>query len=158
MLDRYTQVGDRHARIDGHAGSLEALLELSAKQAADGLGDAPWPPHYRKQPGEAPRVAPSKRRREPKVPLLEIGLARRKEDALTGFERWKARHPDAAAHLQAADVLVDAMRGRHRTWTRVRVNLQHVPAGLRPAQEPLDPHENMADEWRPRKDRNLPKR
>jgi len=155
---RYAQVGDRHARIDSHAGSLEALLELSAKQAADGLGDAPWPPHYRKQPGEAPRVAPSKRRRESKVPLLEIGLARRKEDALTGFERWKARHPDAAAHLQAADVLVDAMRGRHRTWTRVRVNLQHVPAGLRPAPEPLDPHENMADEWRPRKDRNLPKR
>jgi DNA ligase D-like protein (predicted polymerase) len=158
MPGRYTQVGDRHARIDGEAGSLEALLELSAKQAADGLGDAPWPPHYRKQPGEAPRVAPSKRRREPKAPLLEIGLARRKEDALTGFERWKARHPEAAAHLQAADVLVDAMRGRHRTWTRVRVNLQHVPAGLRPAQEPLDPHENMADEWRPRKDRNLPKR
>jgi len=158
MPGRYAQVGDRHAHIDDHSGSLDVLLELSAKQAADGLGDAPWPPHYRKQPGEGPRVAPSKRRREPKVPLLEIGLARRKEDALTGFERWKSRHPDAAAYLQSADVLLDAMRGRHRTWTRVRVNLQHVPPELRPTQEPLDPHENMAEEWRPRKDRNLPKR
>jgi hypothetical protein len=73
--------------------------------------------------------------------LIEIGRARRKEDALAGLERWKARHPQAAAHLEAADVLVDAMRGRFSTWTRVRVNLQHVPAALRPAQEPLDPDE-----------------
>jgi hypothetical protein len=79
--------------------------------------------------------------------LLEIGRAREKADALAGFERWKARHPEAAAHLQPADVLVDAMRGRFRTWTRMRVNLQHVPELLRPAQEPLDPDENMADEW-----------
>ena len=60
---------------------------------------------------------------------------------LAGLERWKARHPDAAKHLEPADVLVDAMRGRYSTWTRVRVNLQHVPADLRPAQEPLDPDE-----------------
>src|SRR5207342_756023 len=101
---------------------------------------------YRKQAGEGPRVAPS-RRRTPKHPLIEIGRARSKADALDGFERWKARHPEAAAHLEPADVLVDAMRGRFRTWTRVRVNLQHVPAELRPAQEPLDPDENMADDW-----------
>jgi bifunctional non-homologous end joining protein LigD len=80
--------------------------------------------------------------------VLEIGRARENADALAGFERWKARHPDAAAHLQPADVLVDALRGRYRTWTRVRVNLQHVPPELRPVQEPLDPDEDMAEEWR----------
>jgi len=85
-------------------------------------------------------VQPS-RRRTPKHPLVEIGRPQRKEDALAGFERWKTRHPDAAAHLAPADVLVDAMRGRFHTWTRIRVNLQHVPAGLRPDQEVLDPDE-----------------
>ena len=146
MPARVARIGDRHADIDNHAGSLLALLELSARQAAEGLGDAPWPPHYRKQPGEAPRVAPS-RRRTPSRPLIEIGRAREKADALAGLERWKARHPEATAHLKPADVLVDALRGRYRTWTRVRVNLQHVPADLRPTQEPLDPDENMGDEW-----------
>jgi hypothetical protein len=77
-----------------------------------------------------------------KVPLVEIGRAREKADALAGVERWRARHPEAATHLQPADVLVDAMRGRFRTWTRVRVNLQHVPEALRPQQEPLDPDED----------------
>ena len=147
MPARFARIGDRHEAIDAHAGSIDALLELSARQQADGLGDAPWPPHYRKQAGEAPRVAPS-RRRVPKHPLLEIGRARERADALAGLERWKARHPDAAAHLAPADVLIDGLRGRHRTWTRVRVNLQHVPVDLRPPQEPLDPDENMADEWR----------
>jgi len=83
----------------------------------------------------------------PKLPLLEIGVAREKADALAGFERWKVRHPEAASHLQPADVLVDSLRGRHRTWTRIRVNLQHVPDNVRPSQEPLDPNENLADEW-----------
>jgi bifunctional non-homologous end joining protein LigD len=156
MPARFAQVGDRHAGMDAHAGSLDALLELSARQEKEGLGDAPWPPHYRKQPGEAPRVAPSRRRaagptkieeRRSKHPLVEIGRAREKSDALAGLERWKARHPEASAHLQPADVLVDAMRGRFRTWTRVRVNLEHVPDDLRPAQEPLDPDENLADDW-----------
>jgi DNA ligase D-like protein (predicted polymerase) len=148
MPARFARLGDPHAAIDDHAGSLEALLELSARHEADGLGDAPWPPHYRKQAGEGPRVAPSRARRTSKHPLLEIGRAREKADALAGFERWKARHAKAAAHLEAADVLVDALRGRHRTWTRVRVNLQHVPVDLRPAQEPLDPNEDMAEEWK----------
>ncbi|HWK09391.1 MAG TPA: non-homologous end-joining DNA ligase [Vicinamibacterales bacterium] len=146
MPARFARVGDRHAAMDDHAGSIASLLELSTRHEAEGLGDAPWPPHYRKQPGEAPRVAPS-RRRTPRHPLLEIGRAREKADALAGFERWKARHPDAAAHLAPADVLVDGLRGRHRTWTRVRVNLQHVPEELRPAQEPLDPDEDMSQEW-----------
>ena len=135
MPDRFAAIGDRHAKIDEHPCSLEPLLELSARQEAEGLGDAPWPPHYAKQPGEPPRVQPSRRRRGqagggrrvPTKPLIEIGRAARKEDALAGLERWKARHPEAAAHLRPADVLVDAMRGRSSTWTRVRVNLEHVP-------------------------------
>jgi DNA ligase D-like protein (predicted polymerase) len=145
MPSRFAAVGDRHAAMDEYAGSLDALLDLSARQAEEGLGDAPWPPHYRKQPGESPRVAPS-RRRTPVHPLLEIARARDKKDALAGLDRWKARHREAAAHLEPADVLVDAMRGRYRTWTRIRVNLQHVPEALRPAQEPLDPDDNV-DDW-----------
>ena len=124
--------------IDAKVCELTRLLELSDRHQKEGLGDAPWPPHYRKQEGEPARVQPS-RRRTPKFPLIEIGRAQKKEDALAGLERWRARHPEAAAHLQPADVLVDAMRGRYRTWTRIRVNLQHVPENLRPPQEPLDP-------------------
>jgi hypothetical protein len=140
MPARFAEVGDRHAGIDEHADSLESLLERSERHEAEGLGDAPWPPHYEKQAGEPKRVQPSKARAA-KHPLIEIGRAKRKEDVLAGLERWKERHPDAARHLEAADVLVDAMRGRFTTWTRIRVNLQHVPAELRPAQEPLDPDE-----------------
>ena len=137
MPARFARVGDLHQGIDQQAGSLERLLELSARQERDGLGDAPWPPQYKKQPGEPPRVQPS--RRATKHPLIEIARAQRKDDALAGVERWKARHPEAAAHLAPADVLVDAMRGRSSTWTRIRVNLQNVPAPLRPGQESLDP-------------------
>jgi DNA ligase D-like protein (predicted polymerase) len=140
MPARFASIGDRHGDIDLHSGSLERLLELSAQHQHEGLGDAPWPPHYQKQLGEPARVQPSKRRTS-KHPLIEIGRAQRKEDALAGLERWKGRHPEAAAHLEPEDVLVDAMRGRSSTWTRVRVNLQHVPAELRPVQEPLDPDE-----------------
>ncbi len=157
MPSRCAETGDRHAPIDRHPCSLASVIELSARQEREGLADAPWPPHYRKQSGEPARVQPSRRRtpatfaegsggpprlqRRRKHPLVEIGRAQRKEDALAGFERWKTRHPDAAAHLAPADVLVDAMRGRFHTWTRIRVNLQHVPAGLRPDQEVLDPDE-----------------
>jgi hypothetical protein len=137
MPTRFARLGDLHEGIDEHSGSLQRLLELSARHEQDGLGDAPWPPQYKKQPGEPPRVQPS--RRATKHPLIEIARAQRKDDALAGLERWKTRHPDAAAHLAAADVLVDAMRGRSSTWTRVRLNLKNVPAELRPAQEPLDP-------------------
>jgi bifunctional non-homologous end joining protein LigD len=140
MPARFAGIGDRHRDIDLHPGSLERLLELSAQHQHEGLGDAPWPPHYQKQLGEPARVQPSKRRTS-KHPLIEIGRAQRKEEALAGLERWKGRHPEVAAHLEPEDVLVDAMRGRSSTWTRVRVNLQHVPAELRPVQEPLDPDE-----------------
>ena len=147
MPSRVEQASDPHTGMDGHVGSLDRLLELSERQLAEGQADAPWPPHYRRQPGEAPRVAPS-RRRAPAHPLIEIGRARSKADALAGFDRWKARHQEAATHLEAADVLVDAMRGRFRTWTRVRVNLRHVPDALRPAQEALDPDERLEDDWK----------
>jgi bifunctional non-homologous end joining protein LigD len=162
MPERVRKLGDLHGGMNAQPCSLDRLLELSARQEKEGLGDAPWPPHYRKQPGEAPRVAPSRKkaqgpgakaqgRRVSKHPLVEIGRAREKADALAGLERWKGRHPEASTHLEPADVLVDAMRGRFRTWTRVRVNLQHVPEELRPTQEPLDPDENIND-WNNRKE------
>ncbi len=160
MPSRFASIGDRHAAIDDHPCAIDRLLDLSASQERDGLGDAPWPPNYKKQPGEPARVQPSRRRmpkdgdggdgspkprRVPKRPLVEIARSGKKDEALAGLERWKARHPDAAAHLQPADVLVDAMRGRFHTWTRIRVNLQHVPPEIRPPQEALDPDETPND-------------
>jgi DNA ligase D-like protein (predicted polymerase) len=138
MPQRFAKVGDRHAGIDANAGSLAALLELAAQQERDGQGEAPWPPHFRKQRGEPTRVQPS-RARVSKFPLIEIGRAKLKKDALAGLKRWKQRHPQAAKHVQPADILIDSMRGRFTTWTRIRVNLQHVPPRLRPRQERLDP-------------------
>jgi len=182
--------GDPGAGIDEAIGSLDALLELSAKHEREGQGDAPWPPNYAKQAGEPPRVQPSRKRRpdseyEPgrgaaggpppevaseraaavaagdrnaglptewegsrptptgrrktNVPVIEISRAATKAEALEGLERWKGRHPDAAALLEPPDVLVDGMRGRSSLWYRVRVNLVHVPEADRPGQEPLDP-------------------
>jgi bifunctional non-homologous end joining protein LigD len=177
MTNRFASIGDQHADIDQHPCSLESLLELSARHEREGLGDAPWPPQYKKQPGEPPRVQPSrskaskapkatkglsepkepKRPKEPapkssgrrtsRYPLIEIGRAQKKDDALAGLERWKKRHPEAATHLEPADVLVDAMRGRFATWTRIRLNLQHVPEALRPKQEALDPDAAPVHEW-----------
>ncbi|HJZ71137.1 MAG TPA: non-homologous end-joining DNA ligase [Vicinamibacterales bacterium] len=144
MPRRMQAIGNPHADMDGHACALDALLELADRHAREGLGDAPWPPHYRKQAGEPARVQPS-RRRTPKHPLIEIARSGKKEEALAGLERWKARHPDAAGRLQPADVLVDAMRGRFHTWTRIRINLQHVPEALRPPQEALDPDDTPND-------------
>jgi bifunctional non-homologous end joining protein LigD len=153
MPARFAAIGDRHEGIDQKPCALDSLLDLSARQEAEGQGDAPWPPHYAKQAGEPPRVQPSRRRDAPKPggrrvstkPLVEIARAAKKDEALRGLERWKARHPEAAAHLQTADVLVDSMRGRSSTWTRVRVNLEHVPERLRPEQEALDAD---YDPWR----------
>ena len=144
---RFAARGDAAAGIDAARGSLDALLALSAAQEAAGLGDAPWPPHYRKQADEPPRVAPSRRkaagaaprRRESARALVTVAKAAHREDALAGLERWKQRHPEASARLHEDDVLVDSMRGRSTTWTRIRVNLRHVPEGERPAAEPADP-------------------
>jgi DNA ligase D-like protein (predicted polymerase) len=61
---RLAAVGDPSADIDAHAGSLDALLALAARDEAEGLGDAPWPVHFRKQPGEPKRVQPSRARKD----------------------------------------------------------------------------------------------
>jgi DNA ligase D-like protein (predicted polymerase) len=143
MPDRFRRVGDLHAGIDARACSIAALLELAERHERDGLGDAPWPPHYRKQAGEPARVQPS-RRRQSKHPLIEVARAERKADALETLEQWKRRHPEAAQHLEPADVLVDAMRGRFHTWTRIRINLQHVPEPIRPPQEPIESDPTIA--------------
>jgi bifunctional non-homologous end joining protein LigD len=152
---RFAERGDASAGIDEAAGSLEPLLALSAAQEAAGQGDAPWPPNYKKQSGEPPRVAPSKAkaskadttetkpkgtgRRQSTQPLITVAKAEHKDEALAGLERWKAKHPEAAALLAEDDVLVDAMRGRSSTWTRIRVNLRHVPEAGRPDEETPDP-------------------
>lgn len=150
---RFQKIGDPHAAIDAHAGSLEKLLELAARDDHAGLGDAPWPPHFRKIDGEAPRVAPSRAKSAPKkprekMPLIVIANSPSKEAALAGLERWKERHADIAPHLAVDDVLVDSMRGRSSTWTRIRVNLRHVPEAARPAQETPDPDDDPTREWR----------
>ena len=156
MPERFATLGDPHAEMDDFAGSLDALLALADRDEAAGLGDAPWPPHFQKMEGEAPRVAPSKakgakgakRARTPKMPLLTIANSPNKNEALAGLERWKAKYPDAASHLAADDILVDSMRGRSSTWTRIRVNLRHVPEAERPPQETPDPDDDPTREWR----------
>ena len=155
---RFSALGDPHAGMDAEPGSLEPLLELAAEDEAAGLGDAPWPPHFRKMEGEAPRVAPSRARSpakkstaktpRPKAPLLVVANSPDKEAALAGLERWKSRHPEVARLLAVDDVLVDSMRGRSSTWTRVRVNLRNVPEALRQRDEPPDPDDDPTREWR----------
>ena len=163
MPKRFVQIGDPHATIDATPGSLEWLLDLAAQDEAAGLGDAPWPPHFRKAEGEAPRVSPSraktaasktapekKRTSQPRtrMPLLVIANSPSEEAALVGLERWKKTYAEAAVHLAVDDVLVDRMRGRSSTWTRIRVNLRHVPEELRPPQETPDPDDDPTREWR----------
>jgi bifunctional non-homologous end joining protein LigD len=148
---RFAKLGDPWEGIDETAGSLGALLEQAARDEASGLPDAPWPPHYEKQEGEEARVQPSKRRtgesaktpnptgrRQSTKPLIEIARAKTKAEAMEGLERWKSRHSGIWPLLEARDILVDSMRGRSSTWTRIRVNLEHVPEEKRPAQEPLE--------------------
>jgi DNA ligase D-like protein (predicted polymerase) len=147
----FAERGDAHAGIDERAGTLDALLALADEQAAAGEPDAPLPPHFEKEAGEAPRVAPSRARgtsrRKRTVPLVVVGQAKHKADALAGLERWKARHPEVAALLAPAAYLVDTNRGRSSAWYRVRVNLEAVPPEQRPAQEPFDPDYDPRTEW-----------
>ncbi|HEY3936684.1 MAG TPA: DNA polymerase domain-containing protein, partial [Bryobacteraceae bacterium] len=151
---RFAEIGDPHADIDAEPGSLEKLLELAAEDEKAGLGDAPWPPHFRKMEGEAPRVAPSrakspaKRPPREKMPLVVVANSPDKEAALAGLARWKSKYAEASALLAVDDVLVDSMRGRSSTWTRIRVNLRHVPEELRPSQETPDPDDDPTREWR----------
>jgi hypothetical protein len=130
---RLAASGDPGAGVDGEAGSLEALLELA-----------------REQPPAEP--VPVKQRRAA-IPLIEIARAATKDEAMAALDRWKARHPEVLPHLAPADVLVDAMRGRSSTWTRIRLNLRNVPEALRPPQEALevdyDPWDGFADQTRP---------
>jgi len=158
---RFAELGDPHRDIDSVPGSLEKLLELAAEDEAAGLGDAPWPPHFKKMQGEAPRVAPSRARitskravakkSRSKAPLLVVANSPEKQAALAGLERWKLKYPRAAARLAVDDVLIDSMRGRSSTWTRIRVNLRNVPEKLRPPQETPDPDEDPTREWRERR-------
>jgi bifunctional non-homologous end joining protein LigD len=178
ILERLRTVGDPGADIDDVAHTLDALLDLAEHDEREGLGDAPWPPHFPKAEDEPPRVQPSKRRKSPpsgrstspkastgtgrrqsSKPLIEIARAETKGEALAGLERWKERHTEAAEHLEPADVLVDSMRGRFKAWWRIRVNLEHVPEGQRPPQEELevdyDPWEAFRGdgEWPPKEGR-----
>jgi len=150
---RFAELGDPHAGMDAAPGSLEKLLELAAKDEAAGLGDAPWPPHFRKMEGEAPRVAPSRakspaKKPRAKMPLVVVANSPDKQAALAGLEKWKSKHVEVAGFLAVDDVLVDSMRGRSSTWTRIRVNLRHVPEGLRPPPETPDPDDDPTREWR----------
>jgi bifunctional non-homologous end joining protein LigD len=159
-------LGDAHAGIDAAVGRLDRLLELAARHEAEGLPDAPWPPHVTKQPAEATRVAPSRAkrraaapadstagargappRRAPKFPLITIAQAKLEADALAGLERWKARHPELAAKLSPEDILVDKNRGKSSPWYRVRINLKNIPASEHPPPEPPDPDYDWRSEY-----------
>ncbi len=152
MPRRFADIGDPHEGMDASRGSLEALLAMADRDGASGLADAPWPPHFRKVEGEAPRVAPSRRSRpkspRTKMPLIVVANSPDKQAALDGLARWKEKHPRVASSLSDDDVLVDSMRGRSSTWTRIRVNLRHVPEAERPPQETPDPDDDPTREWR----------
>jgi bifunctional non-homologous end joining protein LigD len=156
---RFTELGDPHAGIDAAPGSLEKLLELAAQDEAAGVGDAPWPPHFRKMEGEPQRVAPSRAKSaakysaktsRTKMPLLVVANSPDTNAALEGLKRWKSKHPEVAKLLALDDVLIDSMRGRSSTWTRIRINLRHVPEGLRPPQETPEPDDVPTRKSRPR--------
>jgi DNA ligase D-like protein (predicted polymerase) len=156
MPRRFAEMGDPHVGIDAAPGSLEKLLELAARDEAAGIGDAPWPPHFRKMADELRRVAPSRarsvtKRPRTRMPLLVVANSPNRDAALAGLERWKSRYAEATGYLAVDDVLVDAMRGRSSTWTRIRVNLRHVPEALRPQQEIPDPDDDPTREWRMRR-------
>jgi bifunctional non-homologous end joining protein LigD len=163
---RFAEIGDPHAEMDSAPGSLEKLLELAARDEAAGLGDAPWPPHFRKMEGEGARVAPSRaksgksgagksaaakpttKKSRIKMPLILVANSPDKAAALAGLERWKKKYVEAAALIAPEDVLVDSMRGRSSTWTRIRINLRNVPEEMRPQQETPDPDNDPTREWR----------
>ena len=164
VTKRFAEIGDPNEAMDDFAGSLEKLLDLADRDEAAGLGDAPWPPHFRKMEGEGMRVAPSRAKSgkgeagsgkradekapRSKMPLITVANSPSKDEALAGLERWKKKHRAAAKHLAVDDVLVDSMRGRSSTWTRIRINLRNVPEQNRPKQEKPDPDDDPTREWR----------
>jgi bifunctional non-homologous end joining protein LigD len=132
LLDRYARRGDVGAGIDDAVGSLDGLLELSARDEASGLGDAPWPPNYAKQPGEPPRVQPSKRRkpaeqpapRDPTAPRGRLGSvapalpsppARRADGTAAPTGRRRSAHPLIV--ISQAKAKKDALAGLER-WKK----------------------------------------
>lgn len=149
---RVAAEGDPHAGIDAYAGDLAPLLALAERHEAE-QGEAPWPPHYPKSEREPTRVQPSRARkpgagtgrRVPKKPVVIVAESEDEAAALAGLERWKARWPAVASRLEPHHVLVDKMRGRYRTWTRVRVNLEALPEAERPPQQTPDPDD--APKW-----------
>jgi DNA ligase D-like protein (predicted polymerase) len=161
MPQRFADIGDPHFEMDNSAGLLDGLLELAAKDEAEGLGDAPWPPHFRKVEGEAPRVSPSRAKSSPtrttskkprtKMPLIVVANSPHEDAALAGLERWKKKYEHAAGHLAVDDVLVDRMRGRSSVWTRIRVNLRNIPEELRPPQETPDPDDDPTRKYATRR-------
>ena len=165
LPERFAKIGDPHADMDAAAGSLEKLLELADKDEAAGFGDAAWPPHFLKAKGEPSRVMPSRAKptakkaaaKKPRVkmPLITVANSPNKRAALAGLERWKEKYPDAAKVLAVDDVLIDSMRGRSSTWTRIRINLRHVPEAVRPPQETPnpddDPTREFREQWRKKK-------
>jgi DNA ligase D-like protein (predicted polymerase) len=158
--ERFAKIGNPHAAMDAFPGSLENLLELADKDEASGMADAPWPPHFRKMEGESPRVMPSRaksaakktsaKKSRVKMPLITVANSPDKAAALAGLERWKAKHAEITSLLAVDDVLVDSMRGRSSTWTRIRINLRHVPEEQRPPQETPEPDDDPTREWRER--------
>jgi len=158
--ERFAKTGNPHAGMDASSGSLEKLLDLADKDEAAGIADAPWPPHFRKMEGEAARVMLSRAKsaaKKPviknprvKMPLITVANSPDKAAALAGLERWKAKHADIARLLAVDDVLIDSMRGRSSTWTRIRINLRHVPEEQRPPQETPEPDDDPTREWRER--------
>jgi bifunctional non-homologous end joining protein LigD len=158
--ERFAKTGNPHAGMDASSGSLEKLLDLADKDEAAGIADAPWPPHFRKMEGEGARVMLSRAKsaaKKPviknprvKMPLITVANSPDKAAALAGLERWKAKHADIARLLAVDDVLIDSMRGRSSTWTRIRINLRHVPEEQRPPQETPEPDDDPTREWRER--------
>jgi bifunctional non-homologous end joining protein LigD len=167
MPARLREIGDPNAAMELAHGSLDRLLELAARDEAAGLEDAPWPPHFQKMEGEAPRVSPSRAKKSTsrktttrksaakktatkarsKMPLIVVANSPSKDAALAGLERWKKKHPAVVTHFAPEDILVDSMRGRSSTWTRIRVNLKNVPEEIRPAQETPDPDDDPTRGW-----------
>ena len=124
--------------VDG--GPPPDVAEARAAAVAAGDPNAGLPTEW-----EGSRPSPTGRRRS-SVPVIELGRAPTKAEVYAGLERWKARHAEAAAYLEPADVIETAMRGRAYAWYRLRLNLVHVPVELRPPQEPLDP-DAAPDDW-----------
>ena len=108
-----------------------------AGSSAPGTGSRPAPGGAQPARRPAGDIQPTGRRRST-MPLIEVARAATKDEAMAGLDRWKERHATVWPYLEPADVLVDSMRGRSSTWTRIRLNLRHVPEAERPPQEELD--------------------